>query len=158
MLAAIAHPQSLAQTAQNLGRRAQLSASSSRSALCQTVQCQWMLATDRCMQSARRRHADASSIPSPRLTPQWCPPPLRRCTQPQDPTGGFPQAPRSSPKAILGVSPKIRGEGLKFGHVSLQRCFSLVSAFARTAGYSHVESDVLSILPHLIAFYEKVGR
>jgi hypothetical protein len=31
-------------------------------------------------------------------------------------------------------------------------------AFARTAGYSHVESDVLSILPHLIAFYEKVGR
>ena len=30
-------------------------------------------------------------------------------TQPQDPTGGFPQAPRSSPKAILGASLKKAG-------------------------------------------------
>ena len=51
----------------------------------------------------------------------------------------------------LAVHPELQGSSLSLA--VLDAAFAL----ALKSGYSHVESDVLSIRPHLVAFYEKTG-
>ena len=51
----------------------------------------------------------------------------------------------------LAVDPELQGSSLSLA--VLDAAFAL----ALKSGYSHVESDVLSIRPHLVAFYEKTG-